>query len=197
MMSLMKASTVASERVPTPRERSGRPWILFAWGVAVGMLILLTKPTLGPVGYGWGVLTVVGLLSLWLAWIDERTGALPNRIVGALAGFGAIQIVGLVLTGGASTALGAAGAAVLVGVLYSVLGFTGGVGFGDMKFAAALTLAVGAVVGPWAAYLVAIAVMISSFRMIVLALCGQPRRHPHGLSLAVGGISVLLIALIV
>ena len=99
MMSLMKASTVASERVPSPRERSGQPCILFGWGAAVGMLILLAKPILGPVGYGWGVFTVVGLLSLWLAWIDERTGALPNRIVGVLAVFGGIQIVGLVLTG--------------------------------------------------------------------------------------------------
>ncbi|WP_336629783.1 MULTISPECIES: A24 family peptidase [unclassified Microbacterium] len=191
----MHTSTVALESAPSPRVFWGRPWIPSFTAATLGVVLVVLERAIGALGYQWAVVTAVAVLAMWLAWIDERTFTLPNRWVGALAAFGCVQVVGSAFAP-ASTgpALGAVGAAVIVTVIYVGLGFAGAVGFGDVKFAAALTLAVGSVAGLIAVYLAQLAFAVSAVRIMARKARGADPRHPHGTSLAVAGISVLLFA---
>ncbi|WP_345186228.1 prepilin peptidase [Microbacterium panaciterrae] len=158
------------------------------------MLVVL-EPTIGAHRFQWAVAATVTVLSVWLSWVDERTFTLPNRWVGALAAFACVQILGAALV---QTSIGpesgAISAAAIAAAIFATLEFAGAVGFGDVKFAAALTLAVGSVAGLFAVYLVPLAFAVSAVRIIARKARGADPRHPHGSSLAVAGTGVLLLA---
>lgn len=191
----MHTSTVALESAPSPRVSWGRPWIPSIGAATIGVVLIVLEPTIGAHRYQWAVATIVTVLSTWLSWVDERTFTLPNRWVGALAAFACAQILGAALAQvSIGPELGAISAAAIAAAIYATLGFAGAVGFGDVKFAAALSLAVGSVAGLLAVYLVPLAFAVSAVRIIARKSRGADPRHPHGSSLAIAGIGVLLLA---
>lgn len=191
----MRTSTVAFESAPSPQVSWGRPWIPSFTAATLGVVLVVLGRAIGALGYQRAVVTAVAVLAVWLAWIDECTFTLPNRWIGVLAAFGCVQVVGSAFApAGTGPALGAVGAAAIATVVYVGMGFAGAVGFGDVKFAAALTLAVGSVAGLFAVYLAPLALAVSAARIMARKARGVDPRHPHGTSLAVAGISVLLFA---
>ena len=70
-------------------------------------------------------------------------------------------------------------------------------GLGDAKFAAALTITVAIYAGPFALYLIPIAMVLGAVYRLGLQLSGRssgPRAH--GPAIAVAGVSVLLLAVV-
>ncbi|KDA04594.1 hypothetical protein DC31_06245 [Microbacterium sp. CH12i] len=136
------------------------------------------------------------LIALRLAAVDEHTYTLPNRLTALLAAFGASQVIGVsIWQGSPSLALSAAAIVGIVGAVYFVLALTGSCGFGDMKFAVALALTIVPITGIFTIYLVPLAFAISALRVIGRNVRHRPRKHPHGMSLAIASL-VLMVSML-
>ncbi|HCS60142.1 MAG TPA: hypothetical protein DIW46_01920 [Microbacterium sp.] len=189
-------STTPLEPAITPLRRSRGAWALALAGMILGALVVALMPRISWPVYGWVLYGIGALIALRLAVVDERTYALPNRLTALLAAFGAIQAIGVsIWQGSPSLALSAAAIAGIVGAVYLVLALTGSCGFGDMKFAVALVLTIAPIAGIFTIYLLPLAFAISALRVIGRIVRHQPRKHPHGTSLAIAG-SVLMVSML-
>ncbi|MDZ5146335.1 prepilin peptidase [Microbacterium testaceum] len=137
---------------------------------------------------------IVLAASLALSLVDEATLTLPNRYVAALAVFAASQVAAAsLLQHSIELALSAVAASAIVAGIYAVFAIVGWVGFGDTKFAAVLALVVAVVAGMFAAYIPVLAILISWARILFRRFRRRPDQHPHGLSLAIASIVVMLL----
>lgn len=194
---MTELSTAPPESAHTPRQPAVEPWTLIASTSVLGVLLVAAEPVLGGTAYGWAVITVTAVLSLRLAHVDERTYMLPNRLTGALAAFGVIQAIGIswlqqdfmpLITGAISAGI--------VTTVYAILAIIGSSGFGDIKFAGALTLTIAPYAGFLALYLLPIAFVISALRAMGRKMRGQTVKHPHGASIAIAGIVIVVGAMV-
>jgi leader peptidase (prepilin peptidase)/N-methyltransferase len=131
------------QELPHPGRRS---WLIIASAISLGSisawLVHTDNLTLAP------TVLPLTLTAPALAAIDLDVMRLPNRILGPVAG---LTLAGLAidaaLRGSRDVALQSAAGAVLAGVTFALLNIVsrGGVGFGDVKLAAVVGLATGAV----------------------------------------------------
>jgi leader peptidase (prepilin peptidase)/N-methyltransferase len=169
------------------------PRTLFFTTAVLGALLAAAAPTLGSTVYGWAAIAITAVFSARLAIVDERTHLLPNRVTGALGAFGAIQAVSIsVWQKDAEPLVIAAVTAGILAAVYAVLALTGSTGFGDIKFAGALALAIAPYAGLLTLYLFPIACIISAVRIMTRRVLGRDAKHPHGPSLAIAGIVLLI-----
>lgn len=129
-------------------------------------------------------------LALVAAFIDARTGRLPDAVV--LPGL-AVALIGAAVSGRLTESI--AGAALFgVPVLVAHLARPDGMGFGDVKFAALLGAGIGLVAIPLVlpAYLLAAVAHV----LVCAAVRARGRLVPFGPSLALGSILIVLIGLV-
>lgn len=189
---MTELSTAPRDRTHTPGSPVG-PWTLSSAVCGLGLLLVAEAPLRGGAVYGWSVIAVTAAIVVRLAIVDELTHTLPNRLTGALAAFGAVQAIGISwLRGEPAPLITAAVTAGLLAGAYALLAFTGSSGFGDIKLAGALALTIALYAGLLTLYLLPIAFIISAARMMIRRLGGREDRHPHGTSLAIAGIVLLV-----
>ncbi|MGF2950655.1 prepilin peptidase [Microbacterium sp. PI-1] len=191
---MTEPSTYLLEPAYTPRRSFAGPWTLISLSAAVlGLLLVAAAPVLGGTAYGWVVVAVTAVRSARLAVVDERTHTLPNRLTGALAVFGIIQAIGISAWRHDAAPLVIAGVtAGILASLYALLALTKSGGFGDIKFAGALALTIAPYAGLFTLYLLPIAFVISAVRIMARRVRGRAAKHPHGPSLAIAGIVLLV-----
>lgn len=190
-------STAPLEPAHTPRQPSVGPWTLISLTGALGLLLVAAEPLLGGTAYGWAVVAVTAAFSARLALVDERTHTLPNRFTGALAVFGIIQAVGISAWRHDTAHLVIAGVtAGILASLYALLALTKSGGFGDIKFAGALALTIAPYAGLLTLYLLPIAFMISALRIMWRRARGRTSKHPHGPSIAIAGVAIMVGAMV-
>lgn len=193
---MTELSTAPQETAHIPQRPSAGPWTLISVTGVLGALLVAVAPTLGGTIYGWAAVTVTAVFSLHLAIIDERTHMLPNRVTGALATFGVIQAIGISLwLHDAAPLVIAATTAGILAAAYAILAFTGSIGFGDIKFAGALALTIAPYAGLLTLYLLPVAFVISALRIMGRHLRGRATKHPHGTSLAIAGLTIMVASL--
>lgn len=141
------------QELPHPGRRS---WLIIASAISLGSisawLVHTDNLTLAP------IVLPLTLTAPALAAIDVDVMRLPNRILGPVAGLtlaglasvgtaGSSASIDAALRGSWDVALKSAAGAVLAGVTFGLLNIVsrGGVGFGDVKLAAVVGLATGAV----------------------------------------------------
>jgi len=168
-----------------PRTRAAGLW---ATAAGTGILLAAVDLTSTP-GYPWIALAVFTAAAVAIAVVDVRTKLLPNRYTGPLALAAALQVIAVsISTHNAGIALQAVPAAAIVLVAYTIMAMIGWFGFGDAKFAGALTLFTAIWAGWLAIYLIPIAVLISGGERAVRMLSGRGRSaHAHGPSIAAAG----------
>ncbi len=155
--------------------------------VAAAMVALAAR---SPMGVAIGAVVVFATLA---AVADARTARLPDRLVALTALPAALLALGLVVDGGSAAPLAAgfAGAAAAAGPLLAMhLVSPNAIGFGDVKFAAALGLALGLV--DWRLAMVALCVAAGS--TAAAGLVTHRRELPLGPGLLVGSAAVLVVA---
>lgn len=190
---MTELSTAPLESANSPRRLSVGPWTLISASSAIGLLLICLGPLLGVAAYGWTVIAVATAFSGRLAYVDERTHTLPNRLTGGLALLATIQAIGISWWQQTPTTL--ITAMVVAGILatvYAALALTGNCGFGDVKYAGALALTVAPFAGFLTLYLLPAAFIISASRATARRLRGRTSRHPHGTSLAIAGLLVMV-----
>ena len=167
--------------------RSGSP----AFTVAAGAVAATTPWLLDLPWSGRVLLSLVLAVGAVTAGIDVDTGRLPDRLVG-LCGIGsAMLVVSEAVAGrGPAAAVGAvAGALAFAGPLLVVhLVAPGAMGFGDVKFAAALGLGLGVVDPVVSVLALCLACGVS---VVAAALAGRPK-VPFGPGLVLGAAVALL-----
>jgi leader peptidase (prepilin peptidase)/N-methyltransferase len=147
--------------------------------------------TTGP--YGWILAGLLVAAGTPVAIIDLWTRKLPNRYVAPIAAAGLVQAAAIAF---ASTDLCRlvvpVVCALIVFAAYTAMGLAGWFGFGDAKFAAALTVTVAIVAGYAAVYIVAIAVLLGGTqRLLVAGLGRHSPAHPHGPALLAAAVIIL------
>lgn len=180
--------------VSTPRTQSLSMSVALACGVSALWMVVV------PSMLGWAahLRTLSALIvaaAIVIAVVDLRTLTLPNRFVAPLAAAAVVQVMGGVFYGRSAVATVTA-AAVVFGA-YAVMAALGWCGFGDAKFAGALTLLVALYSGFLAIYLVPVAILLSSVQIAVSRALRRPeRRHPHGPAIAAAAVLLVLIGLV-
>jgi leader peptidase (prepilin peptidase) / N-methyltransferase len=155
--------------------------VLAAWSI-------LTTDT-----YAWILGGLVASAGFPVALIDVRTHKLPNRYVAPIAAAGIIQAAAIAF---ASTDLFrllvpmACGAVVFSA--YAAMGMAGWFGFGDAKFAAALTVTVAITSGITSVLIVSIAVLIGGVQRVLDTILGyRDQVHAHGPALVLAATAIL------
>jgi leader peptidase (prepilin peptidase) / N-methyltransferase len=156
--------------------------------LALAAWFILTTDT-----YTWILGGLVALAGIPVAMVDVRTHKLPNRYVAPIAAAGFIQAAAIAF---ASTDLFrllapmACGAAVFSA--YTAMGMAGWFGFGDAKFAAALTLTVAISSGITSVFIVSVAVLIGGVQRVLDTVLGHRHQvHAHGPALVLAAIVIL------
>jgi len=170
-----------------PRLAAPRPLITSAAaGGASALLALAAHSALDTSGYSWLLTVLLAAAAAVPVAIDIRTRKLPNRWVAPIAVAGAVQAIAV-----------AYASADVWRVLWPLIAAAIVFGLGDAKFAAALTITVAIYAGPFALYLIPIAMVLGAVYRLGLQLSGRssgPRAH--GPAIAVAGVSVLLLAVV-
>ncbi len=166
--------------------------------VASAAVAILLLPILTPVGYAWGLTACLTAGAALVAVIDARTHKLPNRYVSALAGAGLIQAAAIsIASRDASKFLESLIAAGAIGVVYVLLGLIGWFGFGDAKFAAALTITVAIYAGLAAMYVVPLAILFAAIWTLLLRIPGKfSRARAHGPAIALSAVCITTLAVL-
>jgi prepilin signal peptidase PulO-like enzyme (type II secretory pathway) len=128
--------------------------------------------------------------------IDETTRRIPNTHTTLLLAAGAVLTVQTAILNGPTAPLTAVAASAGVTVFYGIGAALNWWGMGDAKLAGTATLLVATIAGPLAAYLVPVAILISTARILIRQFTRQPTKHPHGAAIAAGAILVLLLAVL-
>ena len=161
-------------------------------------VVVLLFDALTTVAYAWALTALLAAAAAAMAVVDARTYRLPNRYVAALAAAGLVQAVAVaVATHDAIGLLDSMGVAAAVGAAYVLLGLVGWFGFGDAKFAGALTLTVAIYAGLAAIYIVPLAILFAAlWTLLSRALGRDARTRAHGPAIALAAISVMTAAVL-
>jgi leader peptidase (prepilin peptidase)/N-methyltransferase len=185
----------------TARTRSvlERPAITAALAAAASAAVaILLFPIVTTVSYAWGVSSCLTARAAFVAVIDARTHRLPNRYVSAIAGAGLVQAAAISIAShdGSKFAECLIDAAA-VGAAYVLLGLLGWFGFGDVKFAAALTITVAIYAGLAAMYVVPLAILFAAIWTLLLRISGKlPRARAHGPAIALSAVCITMLAVL-
>jgi leader peptidase (prepilin peptidase) / N-methyltransferase len=149
--------------------------------------ILTTDP------YAWTLGGLVAFAGLPVAMIDVRTRKLPTRYVAPIAAAGLTQAAAIAL---ASTDLMRLLVPMACGVVvfsaYAAMGMAGWFGFGDAKFAAALTVTVAISSGIASVFMVSVAVLIGGVQRVFDTVLGYRNLvHAHGPALVLAAFVIL------
>lgn len=183
----------------TPRVDAPRPLIVSAAaGGASALLALAAHSALDTNGYSWLLTALLVAAAATPVAIDIRIHKLPNRWVAPIAAAGAVQAFAVAIaTADIWRVLWSLIAAAIVFAFYVALGLAGMFGLGDAKFAAALTITVAIYAGPFALYLIPIALILgaaSRLGLQVFRRSSGPRAH--GPAIAIAAVSVLVLAVV-
>jgi leader peptidase (prepilin peptidase)/N-methyltransferase len=176
-----------------------RPAVTAAGAAAVsGGVALLLFPYVSGEAYAWALIICLAVAASAMAIVDVRTHTLPNRYVSAVAAAGLAQaaVVSTASHNG-TRLLESLIAASAVFAVYLLLGMAGWFGFGDAKFAGALTVTVAIYAGLAAMYLVPLAIIFAAMWTLACRVIGRssfPRAH--GPAIALAGVSIAIIALL-
>lgn len=182
-----------------PRLAAPRPLITAAAaGGASALLALAAHSALDTSGYSWVLTVLLAAAAAVPVAIDIRTRKLPNRWVAPIAVAGAVQATAVAYASAdVWRVLWPLIAAVIVFAFYVALGLAGMFGLGDAKFAAALTITVAIYAGPFAIYLVPIALVLGAVYRLGLQVFGRSfRSRAHGPAIAISAVLVLRLALV-
>lgn len=164
-----------------------------AIAVAGSLVIAALHPALGSDVHRWVLLAATAAAAVWFAVIDLRTFTLPNRLVGPLAAAAAAQLIAItVITGAVTPSANTIAAAAIVFLGYALIGMAGWMGFGDAKFAGALTLIVGLYAGLLAAYVLPLAMLIGAAQRALRGRLKPHDRYAHGPDIAAAVILIML-----
>lgn len=180
-----------------PRLAAPRPLITsVVAGGASALMALAAHSVLDSNGYSWLLTVLLAAAAATPVTIDIRIRKLPNRWVAPIAVAGAVQAFAVAIaTADMWRVLWPLIAAAIVFAFYLALGLAGMFGLGDAKFAAALTITVALFAGPFALYLIPIAMVIGALYRLGLQVFGRssgPRAH--GPAIAIAAMSVLVLA---
>ena len=180
-----------------PRLAAPRPLVTSAVaGGASALLALAAHTALDTSGYSWLLTALLAAAASVPVRIDMRIRKLPNRWVAPIAVAGAVQAFAIAFASAdVWRVLWPLIAAAIVFALYVGLGLAGMFGLGDAKFAAALTITVAIYAGPFALYLIPIAMVLGAVYRLGLQVAGRSSgSRPHGPAIAIAAMSVLLLA---
>jgi prepilin signal peptidase PulO-like enzyme (type II secretory pathway) len=168
--------------VSTPGTRTGKavaPLVAILAGSIILAAAVITAPDVA--WYPWVLTAATAAAALIPAIIDGRTHKLPNRYTGPLALAAAIQVIAFSIRAGDPWSLLWAGiAAAVTFVLFAAMALRDYVGFGDVKYAAALALAVAITTGLMAIWIMPVAVLLGAGGRGVRYLAGH-REHRQAL----------------
>ncbi len=150
-----------------------------------GVLVVAGPAVLGWAGYLWVLCAITATAAAALAIVDARTLTLPNLHVVPLAAAALVQVAGSATYQSPMHAVAAAAASAVVCAGYAVLAAAGWCGFGDAKFAGAVTLIVGVNIGLVGIYLLPVALILSSGWLVVLRISRRQSHHAHGPAVAI------------
>ncbi|GAB3033880.1 hypothetical protein GCM10027052_09190 [Parafrigoribacterium mesophilum] len=147
--------------------------------------------------YAWILGGLVALAGIPVAMVDVQTHKLPNRYVAPIAAVGLIQAAAIAF---ASTDLMRLIVPMTCGVVvfsaYAAMGMAGWFGFGDAKFASALTITVAIGSGYASVFVVAVAVLIGSVQRVLRVVVGhQNPVQAHGPALITAALIILVATL--
>lgn len=157
------------------------------------LLALAAHPIAGTAAYAWLLAALLAGAAAAPVTIDLRSRKLPNRWVAPIAAGAAVQTIAIAYaTADPWRALWPAITAAVVFGIYVALGLAGMFGFGDAKFAAAMTITAAIYAGPLALYVVPIAVLLAGFWRAVLTAAGRGKRpRAHGPAIAIAVLVIL------
>ena len=170
--------------------------IATAIGSAGVSLLLFVVPS---EEYTWGLIGCLAVAASAVAVVDVRTRRLPNRYVSALAAGGLIQAVAVsAVTRDGSRFVDSLIAAVTVFSAYTLLGLVGWFGFGDAKFAGALTISVAITAGLVAIYIVPLAILFAAaWTLFGPVTGGAAGARAHGPAIALAALCIATGAVLV
>lgn len=170
----------------------------FYIAAVAGGTLLAAIALLGVPGYPWLALACFTAAAAAIAAVDVRTKLLPNRYTGPLAIAAGMQVAAVTIhERDLWVAAGALIAATIVFAAYVAMGMVGWFGFGDAKFAAALTLFAGIFAGWLAIYIIPLAVLISGAeRALRMLRSAGVRSHAHGPAIAIAGTVIAAIGIL-
>lgn len=180
-----------------PRLAAPRPLITSAAaGGASALLALAAHNALDTSGYSWLLTVLLAAAAAVPVAIDIRIRKLPNRWVAPIAVAGAVQAIAVAYASAdVWRFLWPLIAAAIVFAFYGALGLAGMFGLGDAKFAAALTIMVAIYAGPFALYLIPIALVLGAvYRLGLQVFGGSSGPRAHGLAIAIAAVAVLVLA---
>jgi Flp pilus assembly protein protease CpaA len=188
----MTAGTVSTR--PTASTRTTT--VIAAAGSAI--LAVLAFPISSSTGYAWALTVLLTVAAAGTAVVDARTHKLPNRFVAPIAAAGVVQAAGLaVSTNDPARLLVPLAVAAIVFAVYTGMGLAGWFGFGDAKFAGALTVTVALYAGFAAVYIVAVAILLGAlYRAFLLLRRRSAGAHPHGPAITISAITVMALAVL-
>jgi leader peptidase (prepilin peptidase)/N-methyltransferase len=150
-------------------------------------------PILTTGTYRWILTGLLVAASIPVAVIDVRTRKLPNRCVAPIVAAGVVQAAAIAFgSTDLSRLVVPVVCAVIVFAAYTTMGLAGWFGFGDAKFAAALTVTVAIAAGYAAVYIIPIAVLLGGTqRLLSAGLDRHTPAHPHGPALLAAAAIIL------
>ena len=163
---------------------------------AVAVLLFAVITT---AAFAWALTASLAAAAAAMAVVDARTHRLPNHYVAALAAAGLVEAIAVAVASHDSIRLLdlPVAAAAAVGAAYVLLGLVGWFGFGDAKFAGALTLTVAIYAGLAAMYIVPLAILFAAlWTLLSRALGRDARTRAHGPAIALAAISVMTAAVL-
>lgn len=186
--------TVIEERTDARARSPLREYVV----AAVAGAFLAGLALAGIPGYPWIALACFTAASSAIAGVDVRTKRLPNRYTGPYALAGALQAAAVsISTADPWILVIAVAAAAMVFLAYAMMGMAGWFGFGDAKFAGAVTLFAGVFSGWFAIYLVPLAVLLSAGERLVRIAAGRGRAaHAHGPAIAAAALIVAAVGIL-
>lgn len=157
------------------------------------LLAFAAHPLLTSAAYAWllaGLLTAAAAVPVT---IDIRVRKLPNRWVAPIAAAAAVQAFAVAYADADLwRVLWPLIVAAIVFGFYVALGLAGMFGFGDAKFAAALSITAAIYAGPLALYLIPIAVLLGGLWRALLTAVGRGKRpRAHGPAIAIAALTIL------
>ena len=180
-------------------QRLSRPAVtaVVAAIISVGAALLLF-PFVSSGPYAWALTGCLAVAASALAIVDVRTHTLPNRHVSAVATAGVAQaaVVSAAYHDGTRFLVSLVAAAAVF-TMYVVLGLLGWFGFGDAKFAGALTITVAIYAGLAALYLMPLAIVFAAVGMLFGRASGRvSHARAHGPAIGLAAVCIMTAAVL-
>ncbi len=186
-------TTRTTETRPLLQRSAVTAVVAAAISAAVATLLF---PLVTSACYAWGLTVSLAGAAVALAVIDIRTHRLPNRYVSAIASAGLVQAAAAAIASHDPTRVwDSLIAATAVGAAYVLLGLVGWFGFGDAKFAAALTITVAIYAGLAALYVLPLAILFAAIGTLICQVAGRvTRTRPHGPAVGLAAVCIMTAA---